>query len=196
MLTAIAVLMLILIALLAIPLTLKYELSWRQAFRANIRLLWMFGLVRIRLSPTETGTPEAAPATTARKITNKQSSSGKSNPMAAIRHKQFRQRIIRFLRDLWRAIHKQHVKLRIRIGLGDPADTGQLWAIAGPVSGILASVQDASIEIEPEFIDTVFEMDSSGNIRIIPLQIIYLTARLLLSPAIWQGINQMRKAGK
>ena len=90
--------------------------------------------------------------------------------------------MIKFTRDFWHAIQKHNITLRIRIGLGDPADTGHMWAIVGPVSGILATIEEASIEIEPEFIDSVFELDSSGNIRIIPLQMIYLVFGLLLSP--------------
>jgi len=95
-----------------------------------------------------------------------------------------------------RALQKKDVNLRVRVGLGDPADTGQLWAIVGPMAGILANVQQASIEIEPEFFDATFQVNSSGNIRLIPLQMIYLTAGLLLSPPIWQGIIKMRRAGK
>ena len=98
--------------------------------------------------------------------------------------------------DFWHAVRKRHVSLHIRIGLGDPADTGQLWAVVGPVAGVLATIQEASIEIEPEFFDTTFELDGSGNIRLIPLQMIYLIVALLLSPAVWQGISKMRTAGR
>ena len=107
--------------------------------------------------------------------------------------KPFRQRVFRFIRAVWRAIHKQDLRLRMRIGLGDPADTGQLWALVGPLSGLLANNREASIEIEPEFFDAIFELDSSGSIRIIPLQLLYLAVGLLLSPSVWQGIREMRQ---
>jgi hypothetical protein len=42
--------------------------------------------------------------------------------------------------------------------------------------------------------DATFELDGSGSIRIIPLQLIVLTLALLLSPPVWQGIRQMRPA--
>ena len=85
--------------------------------------------------------------------------------------------------------------MRLRIGLDDPADTGRLWALVGPVSGLLANIHEVSIEIEPEFFETIIELNSNGTIRVIPLQIIFLTAALLLSPPFWQGMQQMRKAG-
>ncbi len=104
--------------------------------------------------------------------------------------------MFRFVADLWRAIRKQDVNLRIRLGLGDPADTGRLWAVVGPVAGLLANVEEASVEIEPDFMDAVFELESSGEIRLIPLQILYLVVALLLSPPVWLGVKRMRRAGE
>jgi hypothetical protein len=186
--------LLVLIALLAVPVTLTYQLSWRQEFEGSFHLRWLFGLVRIELPMSQSKT-HATPQSKIKQQTHKKAPGKKSSPMAAIWQKSFRRRIIRFIRDVWRATHKQDLRLRVRIGLGDPADTGQLWAVVGPVSGVLATVQEASIELEPEFIDTVFELDSSGNVRLIPLQMIYLTFALLLSPSIWRGIKRMGKAG-
>jgi hypothetical protein len=195
MLITILVILLVLVALLAAPVTLTYQVSWQQAYQGKMTLYWLFGLVRIQFPIAETEKTAEERKTAIRKKRVKKSSAIKSNPIAAIRQKNFRQRIFRFIRDLWQAIHKQNLSFRVRIGLGDPADTGQLWAIIGPLSGMLACVQEASIEIKPEFVDTVFELDSSGNIRFIPLQMIYLVIGLLLSPSIWKGIQQMRNDG-
>jgi hypothetical protein len=96
---------------------------------------------------------------------------------------------------VWRAIHKKNVRLLVRLGLGDPADTGQLWAIFGPLSAMLASLRDIRIAIEPDFLDTTFEVDSSGTIRLIPLQFAILALGLLFSPPMWRGIMLMRKSG-
>ena len=91
-------------------------------------------------------------------------------------------------------MRKRNLILRLRIGLGDPADTGRLWGFAGPVAGVLAGTGGASIEIVPEFFDETFELDSSGDIRLVPLQMVYLAAGLLLSPALWQGLKHLRTA--
>ena len=193
MLIGAAIALLVFISLLAVPLSLSYQLCWRQAMTGSIRLQWLFGLVRIHL-PLSRSTPSASTGEedTGKKRVKK-SSSRTSNPVAAIRSKPFRQRVFRFIRDLWHAIRKRDLILHIRIGLGDPADTGRLWAIIGPASGLLANIDEAAIAIEPEFIDAVFELDSSGSIRIIPLQLVYLILGLLLSPSLWRGLNQMRK---
>ena len=192
MLTGIAAFLLILVALLAIPVRLSYQLSWRRALQGNVELHWLFGLVRVQLPLARSARPASKQPTGSPKKRKAKSAVARSNPFAAIRQKAFRERVLRFMRDIWRAAHKQNLVLRVRIGLGDPADTGRLWALVGPVSGMLATARDASIEIEPEFIDAVFELDSSGNIRVLPLQMVYLMFGLLISPSFWHGLRHLR----
>lgn len=193
MLTGVLLVLLLLFALLAIPVTLTFHVSWQQVFQNDIRLKWAFGLVRVRIPSYRSKAPSREGEEPKKKIGRFERSSRKGqNVFSAFRQKKFRRRVIRFVSDLCHAVYKENVSLRVRVGLGDPADTGQLWAILGPAAGILANVQEASIEIEPEFFETTLELDSSGSIRLIPLQMIYLTVALLLSPPVWRGIKQMR----
>lgn len=193
MLTGLTAFLLLLIALLAIPVTLTFEVSWRQVLHSDIKLRWAFGLVRVTIPPIEPGKPATEGEEPGQKVgRHERSPSKKHNIFAVVRQKKLRRRIFRFLGDFWHAIHKKDLSLRVRIGLGDPADTGQLWAVCGPVAALLANVRDVSIDIEPEFLDAIFELDSSGSLRIIPLQLVYLTVALLLSPPVWQGIRTIR----
>ena len=195
MLTGVVAFLLLIIALLAVPVTLTFQMSWQQQLQGDMTLHWLFGLVRIRLPSFKPKPPVPEGKERTQKPDHAdRSPRNRQNVFAVVRQKSFRRRIVRFIRDFWRAIRKRDVSLHIRIGLGDPADTGQLWAVVGPVAGILSNAKEASIEIVPEFFDETFELDSSGNIRLIPLQLIYLTVGLLLSPPVWQGIKQMRVA--
>jgi hypothetical protein len=196
MLSGIVVFLLVVIVLLAVPVTLTYRVTWQRSFQAEMTLQWLFGLVSVQLPSSSSGKTSSERKSVLQNKSEKSPASRKASPMAALRQKAFRQRLLKLIRDVWHAVHKQHVNLRVRVGLGDPADTGQLWAVVGPLSGMLATVQDASIEIEPEFVDSVFELDSSGNVRIIPLQLLYLAFGLLLSPTFWRGVAQMRNAAK
>ncbi|MCF6256826.1 MAG: DUF2953 domain-containing protein [Gammaproteobacteria bacterium] len=194
MLTGMAV-FLLLITLLVIPVTLTFKISWQQIFQSDVKLLWLFGLVCVRLFPSQPEIPAQENDELIKKVSYFwRSSREKTIPFAVIRQKAFRQRITRFIRDLWHAVQKRNLGLHIHIGLGDPADTGQLWAVVGPIAGMLSNVQGATIEIKPEFIDPTFKLDSSGTIRLIPLQLIYLIIALLLSPSIWRGVKKMRTA--
>lgn len=194
-LAGIGIFLLFLIALLAIPVSFSFQVSWQQALRGHIHLQWAFGLVRARipLNSSKKTSGKAGKKSHTSERRHKPGSKG-SNPFVLIRQKAFRQRVFRFIADFWRAVHKQDVSLSVRIGLGDPADTGRLWALVGPVAGMLANVRGASVSIEPQFMEPVFELDSHGSIRFVPLQLIFLTIALMVSPPFWQGIRQMRKA--
>lgn len=193
MLIGIISLLLLLIALLAIPVRMTFHVSRRQRFQGEIELCWLFGLACIRFDPFRASPTSREDKPGSKKIDDSQAARGKSRRGTGLfKHKAFRSRLLRFVRDFWHAVHKQNIILRVRIGLGDPADTGQLWALAGPLAGFLANCKEAYIELEPDFIDTVFELDSSGTIRFVPLQLLILALGMLLSLALWQGLNQMR----
>lgn len=192
MLTGTVIVLSLVVILLAMPVTLTYQFSRKEALSADLRLEWAFGLVRADVSPDLSKPRPKKPKADRKKAARK---GGKKNVMAAIRQRSFRQRIFRFVSDLWRAVHKKNVELLVRLGLGDPADTGQLWAVLGPLSGMLAQLREIHIAIEPDFGDATLEVDSSGTIRVVPLQIVGIALGLLLSPPFWRGIVSMRTAG-
>ncbi len=190
MFTGIVCFLLLLVALLAIPVTLTFQVSHRQIFQGQITLVWLFGLIHICIPIPQNRLPasENRPKTAGLH----RYSRNRVNLLKLIRNRPFRRRMFRYASDMWHAIQKRNIRLHIRLGLGDPAETGQLWAILGPVLGVLVNAQETSLEVEPEFIDAVFELDGSGTIRIIPLQLLYLTSAMLLSPSVWQVIRRVR----
>ncbi len=192
-LTGILVVLLAVMALLAIPVTVLFRLSWPDVKENDVRLHWVFGLMRVRLL-SEPSAPGGLPADsgTAQEKRPTRSPGDKAKVWAAIRQTRFRRRVLRFVGDVWTAIRKHDMRLRMRIGLGDPADTGRLWAAVGPVSGMLASVRSVAIEVEPEFNDETLELLGRGRIRIVPLELLYLAVGLCLSPSIWRGVRAMR----
>jgi hypothetical protein len=196
-LTVAAAVLLSLIALLAIPVTLQFRVLWHQAVEHDLRLRWAFGLVRFRITTASKTIAErfpSEPEATHRRPDERKGRAKRDgrNLFEILRQRGLRRRLLRFGRDVWRGVHKQDMSLRIRIGLGDPAATGQLWAIAGPIAGMLAAIREASIAVEPEFFETTFELDASGRVRLVPLRMIGVTAALLLSPTVWRSLRQLR----
>lgn len=195
MLAGMLIFLLVVIALLAIPVTLAFRVSWPMLEQNEFRLRWAFGLVRARVGADRSAPSQQREAAAA---TDRPEGSRRKRPsvLSAVRDERFRRRIIRFVGDAWRAIHKDDLRVHVRIGLGDPADTGRLWAIAGPVAGLLANSRNAAVSVEPDFLDSVVELDGSGSIRVVPLRMIGLVGALLLSPPFWQGLRLMRAGAK
>lgn len=199
MLTALAVVLLTCIVLLAIPLAVTFRVSWPETSRNDVRLRWAFGLVALRIDSPRSGSRSRSAAVGEKKPRRRKRRSGRSvqgkkKVLSVAGDQPFRQRAVRFAGDLWRAVRKDNVRLRARLGLGDPADTGQLWAVVGPVAGLLSAVPGAAIAIEPDFVDPTFEVDGSGRIEVVPIQVIYLMLALLLSPSVWRTVRRLRAA--
>lgn len=196
MLTGFLIFLLLVIGLLAMPLTMSYRLSWKQSFSGDLKLSWAFGLVQTEASSDTAKLRTNDAEVPEQKAGRSERSFGrKANVLAALRERSFRRRIIKFFSDIWLAVRKTNVRLLVRLGLGDPADTGQLWAVVGPLTGMFAGITGVTIAMEPEFIESTFELDSSGTLRLVPLQLLYVALALLLSPAFWRGVLLMRTRG-
>lgn len=176
------------IGLLAVPLSVAFSIRRLRETRGVIRFRWLFGIVRFRVRIPRAGATAARPApegevrAPGRKQRKSRQRWRPGGVLSLMRERAIRRRVVGFLRDLLRATHARRLFLRLRIGLGDPADTGRLWALVGPVAGLARNVSGATLRIEPEFIDPVFEVESHGQFRLVPLRLIALTAAFALSP--------------
>lgn len=193
MLTWLLLIVLLPVGLLAIPVTLRFRFHWPHRSQNHVRVRWFFGAVRLNVPAA--GGPAARPdtSTSGRPSRRKKRGSGKSlNAWSLVRNGEFRRRIIRLLADAWRALQKKDLRLSVRIGLDDPADTGQLWAFVGPSQGLLAGISGSRIDIQPDFADEIFELYSQGTVRLVPLRLVYLITAAVFSPTVWRGLARAR----
>ena len=191
-----ALLLALVVALLAVPLTVAFQLHRIEETRGVVRFRWLFGLVRFQLRiprPGRAGPRDAAAwrkkERTPRRRKQKTCAGGL---LSLARRAAFRRRIYRFVRDILRATHARDLVLHLRIGLGDPADTGRLWAVIGPLAGMARSLRAATVRVEPEFMDPVFEVESHGRFRLVPIQFIAIAAAFMLSPIMLRAWWQLR----
>jgi len=193
-----ALLLALVIALLAVPLTVAFSIRRIEDTQGYIRFRWLFGLVRFQLRIPRAADarprPAPAPRKKARPPRRKRRKGGAASVVSAMGQVAVRRRVYRFLGDLLRATHARDLFCRLRIGLGDPADTGCLWAVVGPVAGLAQNIQAATVRIEPEFMDLVFEMEGRGRFRLVPIQFVAIAGAFALSPTmgpvwwnLWRG---------
>lgn len=186
-----------LVALLAVPLTVAFSVHRVEQTRCEIRFRWLFGLVRFRVRFPRAGKGRsrraAAPVKRTRSSRRAKRKGRGRAALSLIREAAVRRRVYRFVGDVFRATHARDLLLRLRVGLGDPADTGRLWALVGPVAGMAQNIASAEVRIEPEFTDAAFEVEGSGRFRLMPIQFIWLTVAFVLSPAMiraWWRLNR------
>jgi len=180
----------LLILLLAIPIALTFRFEnigfeGMEAFKGQVTIRWLFGLLRIRIPvPGDTGMHRSGTKLQAAKKQGQYRKPGaRRNLVAILRQVKFRQRVYRLVKDLIRATSLRQLRLRMRLGLGDPSDTGCLWAFVGPLNATAQNLRNAEVRIEPEFMDAVFEFHARGQARVVPLQLVGLAIGFALSPA-------------
>jgi len=170
------------VLLLALPIDVAFRVEGIETFNGQIAICWMFGLVRFRVRiPGVSKSPRAPKATKVRVKPEKRS--GRLNVLAPLRQAAFRRRVYRLAADLVGAAHLRRLYLRMRLGLGDPADTGRLWALVGPLNAVAQNLRDADVQIEAEYLDPVFEFQARGRLLLVPLQFLILAIGFALSPA-------------
>lgn len=181
------------LALLAVPVSAAFDLDWRGDVKASVDLKLWFGLIQTRIqSPAASGDTRDKTIMSQPQEPCPGNNDGFGRIPNLLRQKPLISRILTYARRTWRAVDREEIRLRMRLGLGDPADTGRLWAVVGPIAGALAGVSAGKVEIEPEFFDSVFEAQGQGTIRFVPLQLIILALTFCLSPVVWRGIRQLR----
>jgi len=203
MLQGITITLALIIVVLSIPLSLNFFFITNQGSQGYVRYNWFFGLITFQKplpapsqSPTKVSTQLKSSKPSKRKLlettTNHKSRNSKNVSLALLKQSIFRRHILKFVKRIYRASHAKDLYLKLRIGLGDPADTGELWAIMGPISGILTNMKNIKIELQPEFIDAVMEIESHGQFRFIPLHLIVLVMLFTMSPTTiraWRILN-------
>jgi len=170
--------------LLAVPVDVEFRLEGIEPFTGEVGVRWLFGLVRFRIPVPRVGKPTPRPEAKrkAARVRARPKARGRHrNVLAALRQAAFRRRVYRLVRDLVRAVHVHRLRLLMRLGLGDPADTGRLWAVVGPLNAV-AQLRNAELRIEPEFMDPVLEFQADGRLRLVPLRFLILAIAFALSP--------------
>ncbi|MGA8890194.1 MAG: DUF2953 domain-containing protein [Anaeromyxobacteraceae bacterium] len=185
--TAVLVVAAVLLALglvLAIPLEVEFHLERRAATRGRVVIRWLFGAIHAEVSVPSGRRAGKREKSRARARDGEQGRRrGRGRRMlSAIRDDAFRARAWRFAQELLRAARLDDVYLHARLGLGDPADTGRLWALLGPVGAAASALPGVDVRLEPEFLDPVLEVEARGKAVVVPLEILVLVGAFLVAP--------------
>jgi len=196
LLSAILLLFVLIFLLLLVPI----DLEWRAASgrRPDVSMLWLFGLIKMELLPqkgikkpssegiigqkTATGEPLQETAAEAERKTEKDGSGWSGQEMLSIIQTQgLTGNLKRLLAGLVHAVGIRYFKMRLRIGLDDPADTGLAAGFIWSALGCLQSIRPVEIDIEPSFCQEVLEGEGRGALRIWPFLVVLPLLRFFLS---------------
>jgi hypothetical protein len=170
------------ILLLTVPIDLVFNIEKDVAFHPRVRVGWMFNLIGKDVKRKKKPKKEKAKEKKKRRI----------KPfIAMLRARGFLRRLLRFVRDIFRISHVREFKLDLRIGLSDPADTGMLFAVIAPVMVQLRTFTPPDIQILPDFEQTGLQGYFKCDLRIFPIQLIFIGTLFAFSPATIRAIKSM-----
>jgi hypothetical protein len=138
--------------------------------RTRIAVKWLFGLVRFRISPKR-----AEP--------KKSGKEARRPRMLAItlRTPGFGQRLLRLAEDLLRVTHFRRLRVDLRLGLSDPADTGMLAASVMPVMAFIGPFHGVELNVEPDFAQEGMQAQFNGEVKVYPIAFVMPVLRFAFS---------------
>jgi hypothetical protein len=197
--------------LLLVPIDIEGSVTLGD--RPKVRVQWLFGLIGKDLfeetgagkEPSseereELGRREAQkqPAGTPKKERESKGQGWSSREiLSIIRTRGLIGNLKRFLKGLAGAIRVKRFRMRLRMGLEDPADTGQAAGYLWSMIGCLESLYPLDVRIEPSFHEEALEGVVEGALRIWPALGVLPLLRFSLSRPMLragrQAIRIMRK---
>jgi len=180
MLTAFIILFLIFL-LLIIPVEFVFNYKNFENPVKKVILSWFFGIISFEVNPIKASSKE-------KKEVKPHSENKKGPGFSKIRkilgNSKFTGKTYNTVRRFLSSAKPKLNRFYLKIGLGDPADTGLLWGLIGPLSGILYGYADKDLVIEPDFLDPAFDVETEGKITIIPLEMLYIAFSYIFSPVV------------
>mgnify|MGYP002713027238 CR=1 FL=1 len=189
LLLALAGLVGLLTALLVVPIDIAFAGAAKppdEPVSRVVQLRWLFGLLELRIERPRTGRlPHRQAKWPARRAAKR---SRRPRIRRLLFNALFRAQLRRLLQQLAHAVHWRTLRLHVLFGLDDPADTGCLWGVLGPLStGLLPA--HADVVIRPTFEGPVFAFQGTAEVRIVPLRIARVLLVFALSPATWRALR-------
>jgi hypothetical protein len=168
-------------AILSVPIDLAFNLGVPSKASPGplLRVTWLFGLVkrdfpgarkpRRRKGQADEGKRARRRRPSIRRILN------------ALRTRGLSGRGMTLARRVIQQFRFKELDVRMRVGTGDPADTGMLCAALWPVL-YPRSAGRVNVVVEPDFLQPTFELAATGRASVIPLRLVWPLTVFLISP--------------
>lgn len=166
---------------LCVPIEVSLRADVYGKPRFQLKLSWLFGLVRTDLAGR-------------RKPSRKRKA--KLRDIIAIIEilptKGLVSQLKRLMKDILSYLKVRNLYADFTLGLGDPADTGLLFAFVGPAASWLSSSLPCQIRVRPSFEDEgTLEGYSYGEVRLRPIQLVIPTLRFAFSLAAMRAAKKL-----
>jgi hypothetical protein len=156
--------------ILWVPLDMVLHADTDGKPKLRLKFSWFFGLVSRELTGKK-GKPAGK-----RKAARARKKRGWANAgllFKIIRTRGLLRHLKELITDVLGCFRFRDIFADFKIGLGDPADTGLLFAILGPATAFVGSSHLHRVRLEPSFVDdAVLQGYSHGTLRLRPIRLV------------------------
>ena len=180
----------ILVLVLSVPFDMAFQVSVPGRPRFRIKLLWLFGLVSKEITGEKK--PEEK-----KEVVQKRQKPGAGRRrfrdiLAILRTQGLLRQLRVLIGDIFGRLKIRDLAADFRVGLGNPAETGLLFALIGPTTFWLSSSFPLQIRVQPSFADeATFEGYSRGAVRLRPIQLVIPFLRFVFSLATVRMVKKL-----
>ncbi len=165
--------------LVPLDVVLYVDVYGRPKFR--MRLAWLFGLVSKEIAKKEKKPEDKKKTVRGKRMPGKRGP-GAGTILEILRARGLLGQIKLLLKGILRLPRIKDLAADLKVGLGDPADTGLLFALIGPATFFVGSSFPNQIKVQPSFTDeAVLEGSLHGALRLRPIQLIPPLLRFVFS---------------
>lgn len=187
---ALASLAVILILVLSVPLDMAVRVSMPGKPRLRMKLVWLFGLVSKEI--TRRKKPEEKKKVVKDKRKPGEGKRRFKNIFKILRTRGLLKQLKVLLRDILGCLKIRDLAADFRVGLGDPADTGLLFALIAPTTSWLSTSFHHQIRVQPSFTDeATFQGHLSGAVRLSPIQLVIPLLKFVFSLATLRAVKKL-----
>jgi len=137
---------------LCIPVELDFAADLGTVRRFRVNIVWLFGMVR--LSPKRRGRRARAQALAKKKngLLSRQFQQLQTI-LRIVRTRGLARQVLKLLVSMLKEIRFRRGAVDLKVGLGDPGDTGMLFSVIGPVTPLLNWYAPFPVNIQPLMAD-------------------------------------------
>tara|TARA_B100000029_G_scaffold58977_1_gene53185 strand:+ start:82624 stop:83235 length:612 start_codon:yes stop_codon:yes gene_type:complete len=182
------IILVVIIFLLAIPITISFSIIRKDTCTGRVSIAWLFGLLRftrsILTSDFEKAYKRDETIITVKETSSKNEGVSLDHFIKMLKNKKVLKDVLKLLSNILRIVRFVSLRVVGRFGLENPYDTGRLWGNICLFTPFLYSMKRFQFCVEPVFNEVIFEIDSRGIVRIIPITLLLPTAKFVFSSSI------------
>lgn len=164
------------VLVLVLPVELRFQVRGVDPVQSQVDVRALYGLWQRRIAAAAPRYDQARPLARSPHATAVRSARRRADGLdrlqALWRDAGLRRSVLNRLRAALESLQWRELRLHVRLGLDDPADTGRLWVLLGPLGAALASLRAADIAIEPDFVEPTLSFEARGHVVLVPLRVL------------------------